>query len=104
MQHIQAPEQAERLIERCREIFDSEPVFTSEVGPVIGTYTGPGLIGVGAIRARCSAEAGVAARERAIASSRPPRRRHQARWAAQRGPSAGGGAADATTPTTAARR
>jgi DegV family protein with EDD domain len=49
VQHIQAPEQAERLIERCREIFDSEPVFTSEVGPVIGTYTGPGLIGVGAI-------------------------------------------------------
>ncbi len=49
VQHIQAPEQAERLIERGREIFDSEPVFTSEVGPVIGTYTGPGLIGVGAI-------------------------------------------------------
>ena len=49
VQHIQAPEQAERLIERCREIFDTEPVFTSEVGPVIGTYTGPGLIGVGAI-------------------------------------------------------
>jgi DegV family protein with EDD domain len=49
VQHIQAPEQSERLIERCREIFDSEPVFTSEVGPVIGTYTGPGLIGVGAI-------------------------------------------------------
>jgi DegV family protein with EDD domain len=49
VQHIQAPDQAERLIERCREIFGSEPVFTSEVGPVIGTYTGPGLIGVGAI-------------------------------------------------------
>ena len=49
VQHIQAPEQAERLIERCREIFDTEPVFTSEVGPVIGTYTGPGLIGVGAV-------------------------------------------------------
>jgi DegV family protein with EDD domain len=49
VQHIQAREQAGRLIERCREIFDSEPVFTSEVGPVIGTYTGPGLIGVGAI-------------------------------------------------------
>jgi DegV family protein with EDD domain len=49
VQHIQAIEQAERLIERCREIFDSEPVFTSEVGPVIGTYTGPGLIGVGAV-------------------------------------------------------
>jgi DegV family protein with EDD domain len=49
VQHIQAPEQSERLIERCREIFDSEPLFTSEVGPVIGTYTGPGLIGVGAL-------------------------------------------------------
>jgi DegV family protein with EDD domain len=49
VQHIQAPEQAERLIDRCREVFDSEPVFTSEVGPVIGTYTGPGLIGVGAV-------------------------------------------------------
>lgn len=49
VQHIQATDQAERLLERCREIFDSEPVFTSEVGPVIGTYTGPGLIGVGAV-------------------------------------------------------
>jgi DegV family protein with EDD domain len=49
VQHIQAPEQSQRLIERCREIFDSEPVFSSEVGPVIGTYTGPGLIGVGAL-------------------------------------------------------
>ena len=49
VQHIQAPEQAQRLIDRCRDIFDSEPVFTSEVGPVIGTYTGPGLIGVGAL-------------------------------------------------------
>jgi DegV family protein with EDD domain len=49
VQHIQAPDQAQRLIDRCRDIFDSEPVFTSEVGPVIGTYTGPGLIGVGAL-------------------------------------------------------
>jgi DegV family protein with EDD domain len=49
VQYIQAGEQAERLIDRCREIFGSEPVFTSEVGPVIGTYTGPGLLGVGAI-------------------------------------------------------
>ena len=49
VQHIQAPEQAERLMDRCRDIFGSEPVFTSEVGPVIGTYTGPGMIGVGAV-------------------------------------------------------
>jgi DegV family protein with EDD domain len=49
VQHIQAPEQAERVAERCREIFDTEPLFVSEVGPVIGTYTGPGLLGVGGI-------------------------------------------------------
>jgi DegV family protein with EDD domain len=49
VQHIQAHEQEERLIDRCREIFGSEPIFTSEVGPVIGTYTGPGLLGVGAL-------------------------------------------------------
>jgi DegV family protein with EDD domain len=47
IQHIQAPEQAERLVERGRELFDCEPLFVSEIGPVIGTYTGPGLIGVG---------------------------------------------------------
>lgn len=49
VQHIQAPEQVEHLVERCRAIFGSEPLFASEVGPVIGTYTGPGLIGVGGI-------------------------------------------------------
>lgn len=49
VQHIQAAEQAELLIDRCREIFGSEPLFSSEVGPVIGTYTGPGLLGVGAL-------------------------------------------------------
>ena len=71
VQHIQAPEQAERLIERCREIFDSEPVFTSEVGPVIGTYTGPGLIGVGALP-RALPDADRAARRRSIARQRAP--------------------------------
>ncbi len=49
VQHIQATEQAELLMDRCHEIFDSEPLFSSEVGPVIGTYTGPGLLGVGAL-------------------------------------------------------
>jgi DegV family protein with EDD domain len=49
VQHIQATDQAQRLIDRCRELFGSEPVFSSEVGPVIGTYTGPGLIGVGGV-------------------------------------------------------
>ena len=51
VQHIQAPEQAQQLVERCREIFGSEPLFVSEVGPVIGTYTGPGLLGLGGLPA-----------------------------------------------------
>jgi DegV family protein with EDD domain len=49
VQHIQATDQAQRLIEHGRELYGSEPAFVSEVGPVIGTYTGPGLIGVGAV-------------------------------------------------------
>jgi DegV family protein with EDD domain len=49
VQHIQASEQAQRLVELGRELYGSEPAFVSEVGPVIGTYTGPGLIGVVAI-------------------------------------------------------
>jgi len=50
VQHIQAPEQAERMAERGREIFGGEPEFVSELGPVIGTHAGPGLIGVSAVR------------------------------------------------------
>ncbi len=52
VQHIQAPEEAERLTERCREIFSTEPAFVSELGPVIGVHAGPGLIGVGAVPSR----------------------------------------------------
>ena len=49
VQHIQAPDQAERLVERGREIFDSDPLFVSEIGPVIGTHVGPGLLGIGGV-------------------------------------------------------
>jgi len=49
VQHVQDPETAERLVEACRPIFGSDPVFTSEVGPVIGAHVGPGLIGIGGI-------------------------------------------------------
>ena len=49
IQHIQAPAEAERLVARGREIFGSDPAFVSEVGPVIGTHVGPGLLGVGGI-------------------------------------------------------
>lgn len=47
VQHIQDPENAQRLVERCREIMGSDPIFVSEVGPVIGAHTGPGMLGVG---------------------------------------------------------
>jgi DegV family protein with EDD domain len=52
VQHIQAAEQANRLAEECRGIFGREPVFFSEVGPVLGAHTGPGLLGVGSIPER----------------------------------------------------
>jgi DegV family protein with EDD domain len=49
VQHIQAPDQAQELVRRGREIFGSEPTFVSEVGPVIGTHVGPGLLGAGGL-------------------------------------------------------
>jgi DegV family protein with EDD domain len=49
VQHVQDPENAERLVEACKPIFGIDPVFTSEVGPVIGAHVGPGLLGVGAV-------------------------------------------------------
>jgi DegV family protein with EDD domain len=52
VQHIQAPEQAQKLIDAGRELFGTEPVFVSEIGPVIGAHVGPGLIGAGAVPRR----------------------------------------------------
>lgn len=49
IQHIQAPDVAERLAADGRELFGVEPTFVSEIGPVLGTHAGPGLIGVGGI-------------------------------------------------------
>ncbi|HEX3563029.1 MAG TPA: DegV family protein [Solirubrobacterales bacterium] len=49
VQHVQDPENAQRLVEACRPMFGSDPVFTSEVGPVIGAHVGPGLLGIGGI-------------------------------------------------------
>ncbi len=46
IQHVQAPDAAARLGERGAEIFGRPPEFISEIGPVIGTHTGPGLVGV----------------------------------------------------------
>ena len=49
VQHIQAEDQADLLAERCAEIFGHPAAYTSEIGPVLGCHTGPGLLGVGSI-------------------------------------------------------
>ena len=51
VQHIQAPDDARRLVERGIEVFGCEPRFVSEVGPVIGAHAGPGMLGVGGLPA-----------------------------------------------------
>ncbi len=50
VQHIHDPEAARALVEQCREIFHDDPVFVSEVGPVIGAHVGPGLLGFGGLK------------------------------------------------------
>jgi DegV family protein with EDD domain len=50
VQHTQAHDVAERLAERGRDIYGRDPEILSEIGPVIGTHTGPGLLGVAGLR------------------------------------------------------
>jgi len=50
IQHVQAPDVAAKLGERGAEIYGRGPEFVSEIGPVIGTHTGPGLVGVMGLR------------------------------------------------------
>ena len=49
VQHIHDHETARRLVAECRQIFGGDPVFVSEIGPVIGAHIGPGLLGFGGI-------------------------------------------------------
>jgi fatty acid kinase fatty acid binding subunit len=49
VQHVQDPENAARMVEACRPSFGKDPIFTSEIGPVIGAHVGPGLLGVGGV-------------------------------------------------------
>ena len=49
VQHINAPDQAAALVERCRELFGYDPTIVSEIGPVLAAHTGPGLLGVGGL-------------------------------------------------------
>jgi DegV family protein with EDD domain len=50
VQHIQAPGEAERLVAEGQKIFGCDPELVSEIGPVVGTYAGPGLLGVAGVR------------------------------------------------------
>ena len=51
-QVAQGLREAHDLAVRGREVFGSEPLFVSEGGPVTGTYTGPGLLGLGGLPLR----------------------------------------------------
>jgi DegV family protein with EDD domain len=44
VQHAQSPEEAERLVARGVEIFGFEPLFCTQVGPVLGAHLGAGLL------------------------------------------------------------
>jgi DegV family protein with EDD domain len=51
-QHIHAPDQCAALIDRGSEVFGCKPTIVSELGPVLATHTGPGLLGVGGLPKR----------------------------------------------------
>jgi DegV family protein with EDD domain len=50
VQHIHDPDTARALVDEGRQIFGTDPIFVSEIGPVIGAHVGPGLIGCGGIK------------------------------------------------------
>jgi DegV family protein with EDD domain len=49
VQHVQAPDEAAQLVEEVEQFMGHPPLFVSEVGPVLGTHVGPGLLGVGGV-------------------------------------------------------
>ena len=44
VQHAQSPRDAEQLVSAGREIFGFEPLFCTEVGPVLGAHLGAGML------------------------------------------------------------
>jgi len=44
VQHAQAPGDAERLVAHGGEIFGTEPLFCTQVGPVLGAHLGAGML------------------------------------------------------------
>jgi DegV family protein with EDD domain len=58
VQHAQAPKDAERLVIEGTAIFGSEPLFCTEVGPVLGAHLGSGMLVGGMTRESVGASAG----------------------------------------------
>ncbi len=85
VQHAQSPEDAARLVQAGQEIFGCEPLFCTEVGPVLGAHLGRG-------RARGRLHAAALAVSRAPGAARkaprggrsPARRARAARRRARR--------------------
>jgi DegV family protein with EDD domain len=44
VQHAQSPADAQRLVEAGQELFGREPLFCTEVGPVLGAHLGAGVL------------------------------------------------------------
>ena len=44
VQHAQSPEDADRLVEAGRQLYRCEPLFCSQVGPVLGAHLGAGVL------------------------------------------------------------
>ncbi len=44
VQHAQSPSDAERLVRAGQEIFGFDPLFCSQVGPVLGAHLGAGML------------------------------------------------------------
>src|SRR5215218_9522136 len=57
VQHAQSPQDAATLVARGKEVLGSEPLFCTQVGPVLGAHLGSGML-VGGIGCDPAAEAG----------------------------------------------
>ena len=79
IQHVQTPEQAERLAERGREIYGRDPELISEIGPVIGTHIGPGVLGVTGLKTSLSVRSEPARRRISVGAGL----NEAARWASR---------------------
>jgi DegV family protein with EDD domain len=58
VQHAQAPGDAERLVAEGQAIFGSDPLFCTQVGPVLGAHLGAGMLVGGMTRATLTPPSG----------------------------------------------